>query len=107
VVGYGTATLFYTYLPTAGQQLPISTSALLVGIISNTYSRVTNDVAIAPIVSGILLLVPGSLGVRSSLFILGNNVAAGTTVAFQMISIAMSVTVVCFIILKLIYRGYS
>lgn len=86
--------MFYTFLPMAGDQVPVSTAAFLVGLVSNTYSRVTNDIAIAPILSGILLLVPGSMGVRSSLLILGNNIGSGTSVAFQMISIAMSITVV-------------
>lgn len=92
-MGYGTASLFYTFLPEIGNQLPVSTAAFLVGLISNAYSRLSNDIAIAPILSGILMLVPGSMGVRSSLLILGNNIGSGTNVAFQMISIAMSITV--------------
>ncbi|KAJ3112608.1 hypothetical protein HDU96_004384 [Phlyctochytrium bullatum] len=42
-------------------------SSLVIGLVSNIHSRFTHDVAVAPVLSGILLQVPGSLGVRSSL----------------------------------------
>ena len=79
---------------TVGPQIPTTVSAICVGLISNAYSRYKNDVAIAPLLSGILLLVPGSLGVKSSLGILGNTIADGTGFASKMIVIGMSITVV-------------
>ncbi|KAJ3068444.1 hypothetical protein HDU98_008386, partial [Podochytrium sp. JEL0797] len=40
---------------------------VVIGCASNLYARVTNEVAIAPILAGILLQVPGSLSVKSTL----------------------------------------
>lgn len=70
-------------------QLPMVLSALVIGLASNIYARVTNDVAVAPILAGILLLVPGSVGVRSTLGFLGGASSDGTNFAFQMLIIGI------------------
>ncbi|KAI8621380.1 hypothetical protein BC830DRAFT_1163828 [Chytriomyces sp. MP71] len=75
-------------------------ASLVIGMTSNLYARFTNDVAIAPILSGILLQVPGSLSVKSTLgFFAANtgsgdsstsnsiNVVNGVNFTFQMLSI--------------------
>ncbi|ORY46798.1 DUF1212-domain-containing protein [Rhizoclosmatium globosum] len=44
-----------------------------IGLTGNIYARITNDVAIAPILSGILIQVPGSLSVKSTLGFFGGT----------------------------------
>ncbi|TPX65819.1 hypothetical protein SpCBS45565_g04858 [Spizellomyces sp. 'palustris'] len=73
----------------ANGQLPMVLSALVIGLSSNIYARITHDAAVAPILAGILLLVPGSVGVRSTLGFLGANASDGTNFAFQMLIIGM------------------
>ena len=76
---------------------PIVSAALLIGVVSNFYARLTGDVAIAPILAGIILLVPGSYGVRSSLGFLTKQTEVGLGVAFDMFIIAICITVGIFI----------
>ncbi|KAI8930022.1 hypothetical protein BC831DRAFT_440944 [Entophlyctis helioformis] len=72
-------------------------AAFAIGLSSNIYSRITRDVAIAPILGGILLLVPGSFGVRSTLGFISQDAMAGTTVAFEMLLIGLSITIGLFL----------
>eukprot|EP00842_Homolaphlyctis_polyrhiza_P007031 jgi/Hompol1/917/HPOL_001051-RA len=72
-------------------------AAFAIGLISNLYSRITRDVAIAPIIGGILLLVPGSVGVRSTLGFISQDALGGTAVAFQMLMIGLSITIGLFL----------
>ncbi|KAI9098028.1 hypothetical protein DFS34DRAFT_619392 [Phlyctochytrium arcticum] len=74
-------------------QISIVVSAFVIGLTSNIYARISRDVAVAPILAGILLLVPGSVGVRSTLGFLGANSTDGTNFAFQMLIIGMSITI--------------
>ncbi|KAJ3271341.1 hypothetical protein HDV01_006846 [Terramyces sp. JEL0728] len=74
----------------------------LIGLTSNFYARVTRDVSIAPILCGILMLVPGSFGVRSSVgFIQNDNTA--TYLASQMIVISMTITVGLFVATMIVW----
>jgi uncharacterized membrane protein YjjB (DUF3815 family) len=67
--GFITTSLFSQYLPTFTYKTMASStlSAFFIGTISNIYARFSKNVAVAPILSGILLQVPGSIGVRSSI----------------------------------------
>ncbi|KAJ1518128.1 hypothetical protein HMI54_002435 [Coelomomyces lativittatus] len=66
----------------------------MVGITSNIYSRFTKNPAIAPILSGVILLVPGSLGVRSSLALIdSSSFGNGSNFAFQVILTALSLSI--------------
>ncbi|KAI8621383.1 hypothetical protein BC830DRAFT_1163831 [Chytriomyces sp. MP71] len=73
-------------------------SAMAIGLASNVYARVTNDVAIAPILAGLLIQVPGSLSVTSTLQFFQNagngsssgGVVDGVNFTFQMLLISMS-----------------
>ncbi|KAI8621382.1 hypothetical protein BC830DRAFT_1058236 [Chytriomyces sp. MP71] len=79
-------------------------SAISIGLTGNIYARITNDVAVAPILAGILLQVPGGLGVKSTLgFFAGvtegssANIVNGVNFTFQMLTIAMSLAMGLFV----------
>ncbi|KAJ3351620.1 hypothetical protein HDU83_008775 [Entophlyctis luteolus] len=79
--------------------------ALVIGLTGNIYSRITNDVAVAPILSGILIQVPGSLSVKSTLNLFGStssgnstsNIVDGVNFVFQMLTIGMSLAMGLFV----------
>ncbi|KAI9184095.1 pheromone-regulated protein prm10 [Blastocladiella emersonii ATCC 22665] len=50
-----------------GAEPTAAVTAFLVGVVGNVYSRISHNPGIAPILAGVLLLVPGGLGVRTSL----------------------------------------
>eukprot|EP00842_Homolaphlyctis_polyrhiza_P002953 jgi/Hompol1/3659/HPOL_003312-RA len=72
-------------------------SSFTVGMIANIYSRITHDAAIPPIIGGILMLVPGSVGVRSTFGFFSQDALGGTAVAFQMLMIGLSITIGLFL----------
>ncbi|KAL2913490.1 pheromone-regulated protein prm10 [Polyrhizophydium stewartii] len=78
-------------------------AAFAIGLIANIYARITRDVAIAPIIGGILLLVPGSVGLRSTLGFFAQDALGGTAVAFQMLLIGLSITVGLFLATLLVW----
>ncbi|KAJ3036676.1 hypothetical protein HDV00_002500 [Rhizophlyctis rosea] len=78
-------------------QIPNVVASFLIGLASNTYARFTGDVAVGPILAGIINIVPGSMGVRSSLGFFENNVVNGTQFAFQMLTIGLSITMGLFV----------
>ncbi|KAJ3171399.1 hypothetical protein HK101_011250 [Irineochytrium annulatum] len=80
-------------------------AAIVIGVASNLHSRFTHDVAVAPILAGILLQVPGSLGVRSSLsfFQQGQNVVDGVQFTFQMLTVGMSLALGLFVATFLVW----
>ncbi|KAJ3057323.1 hypothetical protein HK097_009276 [Rhizophlyctis rosea] len=104
--GVGLAVCTYLYLIpdlAATPQIPNVVAALLIGIISNAYARYTGDVAVGPILAGIINIVPGSMGVRSSLGFFENNVVNGTQFAFQMLTIGLSITMGLFMATLLVF----
>ncbi|KAH6567991.1 hypothetical protein BASA50_001156 [Batrachochytrium salamandrivorans] len=90
---------FLSQVPLLSDKIEIVTiiSALSIGLISNIYARITRDVAIAPILAGILLLVPGAVGVRSTLGFISHDTLGGTEVAFQMLLIGLCITIGLFV----------
>ncbi|KAJ3218637.1 hypothetical protein HDU67_004690 [Dinochytrium kinnereticum] len=83
-------------------------SSLVIGLVSNLHSRLTHDVAVAPVLSGILLQVPGSLGVRSSLsfFVSSgqpNQIVDGVQFTFQMLTIGMALALGLFVATFLVW----
>ncbi len=58
--------------------------ALAVGMASNLYARWLKRPAVVPLVPGIMLLVPGSLGFRSISSLLARDVLSGVELAFAM-----------------------
>jgi uncharacterized membrane protein YjjP (DUF1212 family) len=77
----------------AGSDLATVFSALSIGIAANVWARFTHHPSIVLIISGILLLVPGGLSVKSVHAILASDAGAGFTFAVQMVVISLSITV--------------
>jgi uncharacterized membrane protein YjjP (DUF1212 family) len=74
-----------------GPELGVSVGALVVGVAGNAYARVRRRPAAVVIVPGILLLVPGSLGLRSLRLLLGNDPLTGVSLGFTTLLVAISV----------------
>lgn len=72
-------------------ELGASLGAFLAGVFSNLYARSGRGPALVPMVPGILLLVPGSLGLRSLSSLLEDDVVRGIDSAFTMILVAVSI----------------
>jgi uncharacterized membrane protein YjjP (DUF1212 family) len=64
--------------------------AFAVGIASNRYERLVGRPATVPMVPGVLLLVPGSIGFRSFALLLEQQVVVGVDAAFTMTMTAIS-----------------
>jgi len=73
-----------------GPELGAFVGALALGVASNAYARALGRLEIVPLVPGMLLLVPGSLGFRSLSSLVGGDTVVGVEVAFRMTLIAMS-----------------
>ena len=56
----------YFLQTTTSSYIGAAVAAFAVGIVGNIYGRLTKHVAIAPVISGVMLLVPGGLGVKSA-----------------------------------------
>ncbi|KAJ8326915.1 hypothetical protein BDV3_001544 [Batrachochytrium dendrobatidis] len=96
-IGY--VTTFLIRIPIFKNNFEVVTilSALAIGLTANIYARITRDVAVAPILASILLLVPGSVGLRSTLGFMSQDTLSGTAIAFQMLMIGMCITIGLFI----------
>lgn len=57
---------------------------------ANVYARLADRPAMVPLVPGLLLLVPGSMGLRSMTSMLERDVVSGIDTAFAMILVAVS-----------------
>ncbi|KAI8992605.1 hypothetical protein BDB01DRAFT_716961 [Pilobolus umbonatus] len=93
-----------------GSVITPSAGALALGLFGNIYARVTKRLAFVPILGGIIILVPGSLGVKSAIHLFdgSNESNGGTGLAFvgQVIGIALSLTLGLFLANLLVYpRG--
>jgi len=73
-----------------GPQLGSFFGAFAVGIASNRYERLVGRPATVPLVPGVLLLVPGSIGFRSMESLLARDVLAGVDTAFSMLMVAVA-----------------
>jgi uncharacterized membrane protein YjjP (DUF1212 family) len=73
-----------------GPELGAFCGALVVGAASNAYSRAFHRPELVPLVPGMLLLVPGSLGFQSFASLLERNTVSGVEAAFRMTLIAVS-----------------
>jgi len=81
--GAGVAIQRWGYTPLGGP-LAAFTAALVVSSSANIYARFSGRLAVVVIAPAILLMVPGSLGLKSILFVAGSNVAVGVDAALQM-----------------------
>ena len=67
-----------------------ASGAFAVGVYCNLYAWVTRRPAVVPMVPGIMLLVPGSLGFQSVGFLFHDDVKGGIQAAFTMAFVAIS-----------------
>lgn len=73
-----------------GPQLGVALAAFLVAATSNLFSRVADRPASILLVPGIMLLVPGGLGVRSVAALLEKNAASGVDQAVTTLMVAFA-----------------
>jgi uncharacterized membrane protein YjjP (DUF1212 family) len=73
-----------------GPELGAFLGGLMTGIGANWYARITNRPAQIALVPGLLLLVPGSVGLQSLASLLDRDVQVGVETAFRMVLIAVS-----------------
>ena len=73
-----------------GPELGAFLGATAVSAFGNAYNRLVQRPAAIPIVPGLLLLVPGSLGFQSLASLMGHDTLRGVEAAFRMILVAVS-----------------
>jgi uncharacterized membrane protein YjjP (DUF1212 family) len=73
-----------------GPELGAFAGALALGVASNAYGRALGRPEIVPLVPGMLLLVPGSLGFRSLASLVEGQTIPGVEAAFRMTLVAVS-----------------
>ncbi|KAI9230647.1 MAG: hypothetical protein DHS80DRAFT_12191 [Piptocephalis tieghemiana] len=66
-------------------------AAFVVGLISNVYARLTQELAVVPVVSSVNFLTPGAVGIRGTWAFLHSDAGKGVTFAEQMFVVALSV----------------
>ncbi|KAI9282215.1 hypothetical protein BY458DRAFT_531187 [Sporodiniella umbellata] len=81
-----------------------SAGAFTIGLIGNIYARITKRLAFVPLMGGIIILVPGSIGVRGAVSLFdGSNNEAGGSFVFQVLGIALSLTLGLFLANLVVY----
>lgn len=76
-----------------GGQVGAFAGALAVGLASNLAARLANVPSLVPLVPGVLLLVPGSIGFRSVSGLLRGEVLGAVGSAFEMVMVAVALAV--------------
>ncbi|KAF8937441.1 hypothetical protein EDD21DRAFT_382242 [Dissophora ornata] len=76
----------------SGPQITAAIAAFAVGVTGQLYGRLTGQLSYVPLLSGVLLLVPGSVGVRGILAIIGSDPTQGFTFVLTMIYVAVAIT---------------
>ncbi|KAI9296936.1 DUF1212-domain-containing protein [Neoconidiobolus thromboides FSU 785] len=99
----GYLTSYFTTKYNFSKDLVPALSAFVIGIASNLLARFTNVLPIIPLLGSVILLVPGSLGVKGSAAFLVEKSAEGASFAMQMIIIALSITVGLFFSTFVVY----
>ncbi|GJJ70640.1 hypothetical protein EMPS_02990 [Entomortierella parvispora] len=103
-VGYAVSEFSGMYWPHS-LHIAAAVSAFVVGLLGNIYERLTHELAFVPILGAILLIVPGGMGVRSSLLLLdqSGNASQGTAFALQMILVGLGIAVGLFASTLVVY----
>jgi uncharacterized membrane protein YjjP (DUF1212 family) len=73
-----------------GPELGAFVGAVGLGVASNAYGRALGRLEVVPLVPGMLLIVPGSLGFRSLSSLVGGDTVPGLEAAFRMTLITVS-----------------
>lgn len=68
-------------------------SAFVIGVTGTIYSQLTGHLPLAMKTSGILLLVPGGIGVQGVAAILSDDVLSGMGFVFDMLVVGLSITI--------------
>eukprot|EP00897_Mesotaenium_endlicherianum_P008150 jgi/Mesen1/7363/ME000381S06598 len=68
-------------------------SAFVIGVTGTVYSHFTGDLPLAMKTSGILLLVPGGVGVKGVTAIMDQDVLSGMGFVFDMMVVGLSITI--------------
>lgn len=68
-------------------------TSFVIGMVGNIYAACTGEPAAVPVLPAILLLVPGSLGVRGTLAFLQQSQSDGLLFAINMIMTSLGITV--------------
>jgi uncharacterized membrane protein YjjP (DUF1212 family) len=71
-----------------GPELGAFIGALLLGLCSNGFARALDQPAAVPLVPGLILLVPGSIGLRSVFSMIESDVVSGVDAAFKMVLVS-------------------
>lgn len=74
----------------AGSDVGVLAAAFVLGLSGNLYTRAFRKPSAVPVVPGILMLVPGSLGVRSIGSLFQRQALSGVEFAFGMIALAVA-----------------
>ncbi|CEP16074.1 hypothetical protein [Parasitella parasitica] len=81
-----------------------SAGAFVLGCCGNLYARLTKRLAFVPIMGGVIILVPGSIGVKGAVHLFdGSNNGSGSEFVFQVLGIALSLTLGLFLANLVIY----
>jgi uncharacterized membrane protein YjjB (DUF3815 family) len=102
-VGYA---VYYFVAKYAGSTNVITPSAgaFALGLFGNIYARVTKRLAFVPIMGGIIILVPGSIGVKGAVQLFdGSGGSSGGQFVFQVLAIALSLTLGLFMANLVVY----
>ena len=78
-------------------------SSFVIGCTGNLYGRLTTKLAIVPVVTGVLISVPGGISLRGASAFLGDDTLSGTTFTFQVVQVATAITVGLFVSNLLIF----
>lgn len=74
-----------------GPEMGVCIAAILVGVTANVYARLTRNPTAVPLLPGILLLVPGSVGFESINSFMARETLAGVATAFNMLFVAVAI----------------
>jgi uncharacterized membrane protein YjjP (DUF1212 family) len=89
-LGFGGTRLGAIFL---GPELGAFVGALVLGLATHAYARALGRVEVVPLVPGLLLLVPGSLGFRSLNSLVQGETVLGVEAAFRMALVAIALAV--------------
>ncbi len=84
-VAYGVARIGSTI---GGPDLGMLAAAFATGLFGNAYARLTRRPAAVPVVPALLMLVPGTLGVRSIASLVERQVIPGVELLFTLVTVA-------------------
>jgi len=86
-----------------GSDASSAIAAFSVGVVGSLLPRIFGGIGMVNVLAGILMLVPGSIGVRGVSSMFANDVVSGIQFGFQMLVIGLSITVGLFFANMLVY----